>query len=77
MWKWVSTIVVCLALSVVRVASAGQLEDGTAAHDRGDYATAVTLWRPLADRGDAHAQFLLGTMYENGKGVTQDYSEDM
>ena len=76
-WKWVSTIVVCSALCAVRVASAGQLEDGTAAHDRGDYATAVTLWRPLADRGDAHAQFLLGTMYENGKGVTRDYGEAM
>ncbi len=76
-WKWVSTIVVSLTLCVVRVAGAGQLEDGVAAHDRGDYATAVTLWRPLADRGDAHAQFLLGTMYENGKGVSQDYSEAM
>jgi TPR repeat protein len=75
--KWVSAIVVGLALCVARVASAGQLEDGTAAYDRGDFATAVMLWRPLADRGDAHAQFLLGTMYENGKGTTQDYSEAM
>jgi TPR repeat protein len=26
---------------------------------------------------DVHAQFLPGTMYENEKGVTQDYSEAM
>src|ERR1700683_1378493 len=76
-WKCVSTIVVCSALCAVGVASAGQLEDGTAAHDRGDYAAAVTLWRPLADRGGAQAPFLGGTMAENGKGCPQDYSEAM
>jgi TPR repeat protein len=76
-WKWILTIVVGAVLCVVQVASAGQLEDGTAAHDRGDYATAVTLCRPLANQGVAQAQYFLGTMYENGKGVAQDYREAM
>jgi TPR repeat protein len=31
----------------------------------------------LADQGGAQAQFFLGMMYENGKGVTQDYKEVM
>ena len=28
-----------------------------------------------AERGDAHAQALLGSMYANGRGVRQDYAE--
>ena len=28
-----------------------------------------------AERGDAHAQALLGEMYEKGRGVRQDYAE--
>jgi TPR repeat protein len=32
----------------------------------------MLLLRPLADRGDAEAQFNLGVMYANGRGVPQD-----
>jgi Sel1 repeat len=53
--------------------TAGPFEDAVAAHGRGDYATALRLWRPLADQGNAHAQFNLGAMYANGQGVPQDY----
>jgi uncharacterized protein len=53
----------------------GALEDGAAAADHKDYATAFKLWRPLAERGDAMAQFKLGWMYESGSGVTKDYKE--
>ena len=38
-----------------------------------DYATAQRLMRPLAEQGDALAQFALGAMYDNGLGVPQDY----
>ncbi len=68
-WKWISTIVVGAVLCVVQAASAGQLEDGTAAHDRGDYATAVTLWRPLANQGVAQAQYFLGTSMKTEKAL--------
>ena len=44
------------------------------AYNRGDYATALRLWRPLAEQGDARAQFSLGFMYQNGWGAPQDYS---
>jgi hypothetical protein len=37
---------------------------------RGDYAGAIAEWRPLADRGDADAQFNLGQAYKLGRGVT-------
>ena len=52
---------------------AGQFEDATAAHNRGDYATALHLIRPLADQGNAEAQNNLGFMYDIGQGVPQDY----
>jgi clan AA aspartic protease (TIGR02281 family) len=42
---------------------AGPLDDGKAAFDRGDYATALRLWRPLGDQGDAVAQNNLGNLY--------------
>jgi TPR repeat protein len=64
-----------LALVTLSGAAAGQLEDGGAAYDRGDYATAVQLWRPLAERGNAAAQQLLGTMYDQGRGVPQDFAQ--
>jgi len=57
------------------VATAGQFEDAVAAHQRGDYATALRLWHPLAERGNADAQFHLGVMYESGQGVLRDDAE--
>jgi TPR repeat protein len=54
---------------------AGPLEESMAAYDRGDYATAVRLLRPLADQGNAQAQNSLGALYYNGKGVAQDFKE--
>ena len=46
-----------------------------AADARKDYATELKLLRPLVDKGDVDAQFLLGVMYDNGQGVAQDYKE--
>jgi len=36
---------------------------------------AVRLLRPLAEQGDARAQYQLGTRYFTGAGVSQDYAE--
>ena len=49
-----------------------QLQQGLEATKRGDYQTAFKLWLPLAEQGDAKAQFNLGLMYGNGRGVKQD-----
>ena len=54
---------------------AADFQAGLEAYKRGDYATALKEWRPLAEQGDADAQFNLGVMYDNGRGVTQDYAE--
>src|SRR5579862_7032168 len=47
-------------------------EDAVAAHERGDFATAIRLWRPLADQGNADAQYALGVIYYFGQGVPHD-----
>ena len=61
--------------AIAGAAVAGPLEDGEAAYQREDYATAYRLLRPLADQDNAEAQDMLGTMYVVGEGVPKDYSE--
>ena len=50
-------------------------EKGFAAYAAGDYATALQEFKKDAEQGDADAQFNLGVMYHNGRGVMQDYKE--
>ena len=49
--------------------------NATNAYERQDYKTAHRLWLSLAEQGDASAQYNLGQMYVQGKGVPQDYKE--
>lgn len=39
---------------------------------KGDFATVLREWRPLAEQGGADAQYALGGMQGNGQGVLQD-----
>ena len=55
--------------------AAQDYQKGYDAYQAGDYATALQEWRPLAEQGNATAQFNLGFMYYNGKGVPHDYAE--
>ncbi len=50
-------------------------DEGEAAYNKGDYATALRKFRPLAEQGDAEAQFNLGWMYTQGWGVPRDDTE--
>lgn len=43
--------------------------------DKGDYENAFTAIKTLAKKGNAKAQFNLGLMYRNGRGIEQDYKE--
>lgn len=54
---------------------AGPIEDSVTAYRRGDYMTAYQLIKPEAEKGNDVAQFILGFMYDEGKGVPQDYAE--
>ena len=50
-------------------AAAQSVKSGIEAWQRADYATAVGIWRPLAEAGDADAAFNLGQAYRLGRGV--------
>ena len=71
------TLTICLTLAVllgsVGTSWGADFQKGVAAYDSGDFATALREWRPLAEKGDADAQFNLGVMYSKGQGVPQDY----
>jgi TPR repeat protein len=66
---------VILALMLMGGAVAGPLEDASTAYKRGDFATAMEIWRPRATQGVAFAQLNVGIMYYSGQGVPQDYGE--
>lgn len=48
------------------------VRDGIEAWQRADYAAAVAIWRPLAEKGDSDAAFNLGQAYRLGRGVSVD-----
>ena len=50
---------VALILMLTGGAAAGPFEEGADTFERGDYTTALRLWRPLADQGDVKAQTAL------------------
>ena len=56
-------------------ACSNRYEDASAAYERGDYATAFRLMKPLAEQGYAKAQYNLGVMYHKGEGVPADHAE--
>lgn len=56
----------------VTPAFAGHLEDGEFAFFQGHFDTALSLLRPLAQNGNAAAQFYVGKMYFEGKGLVRD-----
>ena len=45
------------------------------AYDAGDVSGAHRICRPLAEAGFAHGQFIIGALYQDGRGVSRDYAE--
>ncbi len=72
---FVPTLVLTLLLSLSVTVQAGPHEDAYEATQRGDFETAYKIFKPLAEQGDADAQFNLGMMYDYGKSVPHDYGE--
>jgi len=52
--------------------SAQSVKAGIEAWQKSDYSTAVAIWRPLAEKGDADAAFNLAQAYRLGRGVPLD-----
>ncbi|MDW8368755.1 MAG: hypothetical protein RMK81_00700 [Geminicoccaceae bacterium] len=55
-------------------APSGTVRDGVLAYQAGDFARAFAIWRPLAEAGNARAQFHLGALYLEGRIGPPDYA---
>jgi TPR repeat protein len=70
------TATLCLMIAVLfgsmGMSASADFQKGLTAAQSGDFATALREWRPLAEQGNATAQFFLGTMYERGRGVPKN-----
>jgi len=72
--KTVKGLAVAAVLTGVATPAVAQqaVKSGIDAWQRGDYAAAVAIWRPLAEKGDPDAEFDLGQAYRLGRGVPVD-----
>ncbi len=66
---------VLLLLALVSAVYAGSYEDGLAAYFKGDYILAAREFHKAARWGNADAQYNLGLMYNNGKGLPQAFTK--
>lgn len=58
-----------LLVATAPALSAQSVKAGINAWQNSDYSGAVAIWRPLAEKGDADAEFNLGQAYRLGRGV--------
>jgi uncharacterized protein len=68
-------ILLLLSLVCFAVPAWADFQTGMDAKNRGDFTKALREWQPLAEQGEARAQFYLGMLYENGDGVPEDYGK--
>jgi TPR repeat protein len=65
-------LTISLAIASGTAMADNKLDDGVTAMLRGDNATALKVFRPLATGGNAEAQYYMGYMYQSGTGVPVD-----
>jgi len=58
-----------LLVGIVTPVSAQSVKAGIDAWQQGNYSGAIAIWRPLAEKGDADAEFDIGQAYRLGRGV--------
>jgi len=51
---------------------AASFEDGLTHFGNGDYSAAYKVWAPLAEAGDSSAQYYVGQMLYQGRGITRN-----
>ena len=62
-------VFVALLMPLAFPANAGTYEEGKAAEQRGDFLTALEIYRTLAEQGHAKSQNRLGLMHLKGRGA--------
>lgn len=68
-------IILAAAMAFLLSACAEDYDAGRDAFNAGDHETAYKIMRPLAEQGDARAQYRLGWLYRYGRGVDRRYTE--
>lgn len=64
-----ASLISVVMINPLHAQSGNSYNAGLLASESGDYAMAAIQWQPLADNGDAIAQFNLALMYHRGLGV--------
>ena len=72
---FILTSICLLFLARPSIAIVTEYRKAVDAYKKEDYKTSYKLILPLAKKGFAQAQYNLGVMYGNGKGVAKDYSK--
>ena len=74
-WSWIFVALLVFAVPAGAQSLEERMKSAAGAYERKDFATAIAVWRPLAEAGNAEAQTLLGAMYWSGEGVARDHKE--
>ncbi len=74
MFRWTGLAAMAVAGSMIAMpsAGAGSWDEGMKAFARKEYAAAAKLFRPLAEKGNAVAQYRIAMMHKMGLGVSKD-----
>ena len=65
-------LLLAVLLATTHVSVSADLKKALSAYNEGDFAAAFAQWKPLAEQGNASAQFYLGNLYHSGKGIPAD-----
>ena len=75
MRRLVAAFVALIIATMATELLAQDFNDGVKAAQKGDFATAVKIWTPLAEKGSRVAQFNLAVIYDDGMGIPEDNAE--
>ena len=68
---------ILMAMLWVSPVLCADFQKGSEAYLKEDYATAFREWMPLAEQGDARAQYFVGGLYSSGRGVERNDKQAM
>lgn len=71
----VSLMMIGMLLAALATPAWADFAAGETAYRNQNYRTAMNEWRPLAEQGNAKAQFSMGKMYVRAHGVAKDYDK--
>lgn len=71
----VTSLLLFLSINAIADNVQGDIDKAITAYNNKEYHAALTLFKKHAESGHTNAQYNLGMMYYEGKGVQQDYKE--